>query len=287
MHCGLISDLHLEEYIRLINKYRGQVKKDPDVFKYLFNIPPPTKKLDVLFLAGDICEYRHLTPWEEILAVVSDYADKIVVIPGNHEYYRTSIDKGASYRRLLSSDKVIFLEDEELVVKGVHIYGGTLWTDFADDLTLARMVSMPSSGTYCDNNYKYILRGAAGLPKRKVRYGDVFKIARNTKKSIQSWLERTYGQKRLLLTHYPPLKQSAEHLLSDHPAFYGVEDEFWKIECVNLERDFCGHEDVVLCHGHIHGKGSYQSRVGNLVYSNPRGASIAECECYEILEFEV
>ncbi len=76
-------------------------------------------------LAGDIDRPGEAIAWAAGLAKPAIY------VPGNHEFYGSSI--GATLRdlRALSAGtNVRVLDDDELVVDGVRFLGSTLWTDF-------------------------------------------------------------------------------------------------------------------------------------------------------------
>ena len=92
---------------------------------------------DVLVLAGDIGLYDEGGMWAR------DYARRtgipIVMIAGNHEFYRGRVHQDHTYastlralREAAAEEPLLhFLEDEAVTVAGVTFLGATLWTDFA------------------------------------------------------------------------------------------------------------------------------------------------------------
>ena len=74
-------------------------------------------------LAGDISRPGEAIAWAAGLAKPTLY------VPGNHEFYGSSIDATLRDLRVLSAGtSVCVLDDDELVVDGVRFLGSTLWT---------------------------------------------------------------------------------------------------------------------------------------------------------------
>lgn len=117
MKIRLLSDLHTE--FRLPYKtadfaeYRGE---------------------DVLVLAGDIASGSSNT--QDVINFFLDQGfPKVVYVPGNHEYYGTSIndfdDKMLDFCERTRG--VHFLRPGTVTIDGVLFTGGTLWTNFMDN----------------------------------------------------------------------------------------------------------------------------------------------------------
>ena len=86
----------------------------------------PRTDADVVVLAGDIARPREAVAW------AMEFAQPVLYVAGNHEFYGGSIDGTlAELKRLCEGTHVHLLDDSELVLDGVRFLGTTLWTDFA------------------------------------------------------------------------------------------------------------------------------------------------------------
>ena len=93
----------------------------------------------ILVMAGDI------TMLSQPLHFLHDLADRfnrVIWVPGNHEYYTGDVVYSSEQARdwIRSeglSDKVHFLDDDAVVIDGVAYCGATAWTDFNDSISAA------------------------------------------------------------------------------------------------------------------------------------------------------
>lgn len=97
---------------------------------------------DVIVCAGDLCHAPDLARTAK--EIVDRYGMPMVIVPGNHEYYRGSYPNHA---RSIAIDSVLMAEAAEasrewacplhllndgvVEIDGVRFMGGTLWTDFS------------------------------------------------------------------------------------------------------------------------------------------------------------
>jgi|DEB19_MinimDraft_2_1074335.scaffolds.fasta_scaffold00348_19 predicted phosphodiesterase len=112
MKIRLLSDLHLE-----------------------FGAPPPIGYLneDVLVIAGDF----HSGSVNVIKAMQHFYRQDrpIVYVPGNHEYYGTSIEEfDEAVTEAFSGTNVHFLNPGTVEIKGIEFRGAALWTNFHEKI---------------------------------------------------------------------------------------------------------------------------------------------------------
>lgn len=117
MKIRLLSDLHTE--FRLPYKtadfaeYRGE---------------------DVLVLAGDIASGSTNT-----MDVIKFFLDQgfpnVVYVPGNHEYYGTSVEEfnAKMFEKCAAVPGAYFLNQMNITIDGVLFIGATLWTNFMDN----------------------------------------------------------------------------------------------------------------------------------------------------------
>jgi predicted phosphodiesterase len=99
-----------------------------DLHLTVAGLEPPRTAADVVVLAGDIARPRQAVAW------ASGFEQRVLYVPGNHEFYGGSIDgTTAELRELCAGTNVTLLERDEVVLDGVRFLGTTLWTDFRLD----------------------------------------------------------------------------------------------------------------------------------------------------------
>ena len=108
MRLRVLSDLHLEHF----DEGRGL----------------PEVASDAVILAGDIHREAEGLAW-----AAARFADQpIIYVPGNHEFYGTSMPV---LRHTLAQEAerlgIYLLDNRSLTLNGVRFHGTTLWTDFA------------------------------------------------------------------------------------------------------------------------------------------------------------
>ena len=105
----VLSDLHLEFY----------------------DAPPPldVPDADVCVMAGDLLN-RGVVPSMHYLAEQVAPRMPVVFVPGNHEYYRSSLVEAMHEARKLKLPNVHLLDGSPVVLDGVRFVGATLWTDY-------------------------------------------------------------------------------------------------------------------------------------------------------------
>lgn len=117
MKIRLLSDLHTEFRLpyktHAMSEYRGE---------------------DVLVLAGDIASGSTNT-----MDVIKFFLDqgfpKVVYVPGNHEYYGTTVQdfNEKMFEKCAATPGAFFLNQNNITFDGVLFIGATLWTNFADN----------------------------------------------------------------------------------------------------------------------------------------------------------
>jgi hypothetical protein len=176
MKIRLLSDLHTE--FRLPYKtaqfaeYRGE---------------------DVLVLAGDIASGSTNT-----MDVIKFFLDqgfpKVVYVPGNHEYYGSSIkhfdDKLLDFCE--RTRNAHFLRPGQVEIDGVLFTGGTLWTNFMDN---------PISQSVCGrmiNDFRQI---------KNFRTRDAYDIYYKHLEHIKHSYENRGNRKVVVVTHFLPARE--------------------------------------------------------------------------------
>lgn len=225
MKLRIMSDLHLE-----FHKDNGasfiQDQSDADY--------------DVLVLAGDITTEKNLG---EVLSYWrKSVGDRpIVYVPGNHEYYDSSISKvHSTFDAWLKQDnKLHVLNNSEVTINGIRFVGSTLW--------------FKHSGTF--------ERGDDDLNDFHLIGGFRNWISQQAKDSAE-YLINNVKENDIVITHHLP------HPVSIHSRFAGSYlNKYFLHDVSNVVEN---HKAKLWIHGHSHSSCDYivnQTRVIN----NPFG----------------
>lgn len=109
-----ISDIHLEFY----------TEYHPDILeKYI------KKKGDILLLAGDIDTWTIGWEFSPIWDWFSENFKHTIYVPGNHEYYNSTIKLSLKPIHQQIKDNVTILNNSFVDIDNIRIIGSTLWTN--------------------------------------------------------------------------------------------------------------------------------------------------------------
>lgn len=240
MRIQIASDLHLAFWA-----HRGHSLES------LIDEMRPPKPVDVLVLAGDITE---LTPGafnatQIIFETFARHWKRVLYVPGNHEFYETSIDEGlyqlfeieARLRekgldfRVLHTGRVIEIE-------GQRFLGATMWQPWPSHEEL-RSIKRISDHYHIKDFYKEAAR----------QFSD-----------WKAFLEKELKRGDIVVTHHTPSYQSC--------------GEEWKGSSVNWWFHTPQVEPLIVermprmwIHGHVHGPFDYYLDSDTRVICNPRG----------------
>lgn len=210
---------------------------------------------DVLVIAGDAGV--GLTPIKEIHERYADKVSRILYLPGNHEYYRQSMQKlDASLAETCGELGIILLQPGTVHVEGgTRFLGATLWTDYryGGDLTLNMLNA--ESGLNDHRAIKIDRSPWRFLPKH---------AAERHARDLQWIMENVASPHKgptVVVSHHAPHHNSIapEHVVSNLNACY-VSDI--------LEKKPPGPIDLWI-HGHTHAACDYAVN-GVRVVCNPR-----------------
>lgn len=251
MKIRILSDLHIEFFP--------------------FDIPRlPDDPETILVLAGDIGVVADQKPLESFLQLAATRFKAVVMVFGNHEYYRSVWpDALHALRRWTLPDNFHVLEKNCIEIDDVVFLGATLWSDFENGNPLSMM--------HCQryiNDFRVI--GA----RAKSRLHDPFPDApgfspldaleehRATRQWLATGMARTNaaGKKMVIVTHHgvaPP---------SVNPKFIGSPTNGAFVSDLS-ELLMAGRPRLVI-HGHVHDSVDYT--LGDpghpiRVIANPRG----------------
>jgi len=241
MKIQIASDLHLEYY---------------DVYPGINFFLEPCAP--ILVLAGDICYYKHphfLTFFRE----ASFYFKHVIFVPGNHEYYTSTIIDLSfdGFSRvddeiddiLCNLQNVHILQKSTFTIGNIKFIGTTLWCDIPDTDTRLQDYAVTQ-------NENFVLYNNHLMPHPKLVY--------NTNRDQYNWLKNELNYCKdyytIVVTHYLPSKKCISEEFknaSDNYLFYS-----------RCDRLFQYTNTWVYGHTHI-GKKMYDKHT--IVLANPKG----------------
>lgn len=230
MKIRFMSDLHLEFY------------------PYI----PTNIESDVVILAGDIHSGNEGVKW-----ATQNFATPVLYVPGNHEFYGTSLSEGLqAMRDSAQNTNVQILNNESIIINGVRFIGSTLWTDYrlTGNQPLAEIEAMKTI-----SDFKFIKNSE----NESILPSDIVAQFNESKKYLQNELNTPFDGKTVVITHHGPsdlsiaekYKQKQGHLSASYAS--------------SLDR-LMGDSVNLWIHGHTHESLDYDM-YGTRVMCNPRG----------------
>lgn len=216
--------------------------------------PPPTDA-DLIVLAGDLARPAQAMSWAKALG------RRALYVPGNHEFYGSSLDGAvAELKRLSAGSTVRVLDNEAVVIDGVRFLGSTLWTDFRlfDDRG-EREASIAEGSRFmrdfsrirvCEDDER--LFSPAHCAETFARHAAW----------LAAHLTEPFEGPTVVITHHAPSSGSI------HPRFEGSLLNACFVS--NAEYLMDGSQVGLWVHGHVHDSFDYAVN-GTRVVCNPRG----------------
>lgn len=218
-------------------------------------LPIPRNDADVVILAGDIAGPADAVKW------ASGFDKPVLYVPGNHEFYGSSMaDTVSQLKALCAGTPIQVLDCDEVILQGVRFLGATLWTDF-----LLQGEGQPR--TLAMQEARGFIRDFKRIHRDETR--DSLFTPEDCAALCQAhanWLERRLAEPHagptVVITHHAPSRQSI------HPRFAGSPLNASFVS--DLERLADGQRAQLWIHGHTHDSFDYQVK-GTRVVCNPRG----------------
>jgi predicted phosphodiesterase len=159
--------------IKLISDVHHEFFEDIDLYKN-------NEQADVLVIAGDLA-VGHDACWYALKEFAEEH-EHVVYVPGNHEYYRGQIEVFDDYiSRFSTGSRIHFMNPGMIKIKDVTFFGGTLWTNFRDnvfsqqaaargisDFSLIRNFPTTKASELYGKHIKYIKDAYAAVEGKKV-----------------------------------------------------------------------------------------------------------------------
>jgi Icc-related predicted phosphoesterase len=214
--------------------------------------------VEAVIVAGDTCE-RAVRAFEQLRRIVP-IEIPVVMVLGNHEYYRGFVfDELPHARAQAGRFHIHFLENDTIVLGGVRFVGATLWTDYRifGAANQARVMSACASGM---NDHRRI--GWRKQPWQRFRPQEAALMHQRSRTYLEGVLTTPYSGPTVVVTHH------AVHWDSIDPT---RRNEFLTAAYLcDLSALLEVYQPALHVHGHVHHSSDY--RVGKTrVICNPHG----------------
>lgn len=244
----IASDLHIE-FMTILDKGR-------EVERNVIDHGVGAKFLALLGDIGVVCsadkeigQRTGMKQYRSFLRHQAKHFDKVIVIAGNHEYYRSSVeDVDRRIEEICAEmpDKLVYLNaahpSVELMNGKVRVIGSTLWSEVTDDPKRRQEVHMSL------NDYRRITVNSKSSTKDNLLTPeDTTNFFRRDLEAIQREVAEAgrLGQAAIVLTHHSPIRDfgcsNAEYWDSETQTAFGTH-----------LRDLFGQQLVAWCYGHTH-----------------------------------
>jgi Icc-related predicted phosphoesterase len=217
--------------------------------------------VDLVIVAGDTCE-GVLGAFEHLRRIVPAHIP-IVMVLGNHEYYRRFIpNELALARSQASAFNIHVLENDTVTLGnggGVRLVGATLWTDYQvfGEANQAAVMNACASGM---NDHRLI--GWQKQPWLRFRPQEAALLHHQSRAYIAETLAAPFDGPTVVVSHH------AVHWESVHPRFRS--DPVTGAFASDLSALIETHQPALWVHGHVHNSSDY--RVGKTrILCNPHG----------------
>lgn len=209
-------------------------------------VPPD---VDAVIVAGDTCEGA-----EQAFVRLRDFVPMhvpILMVMGNHEFYRSEFaEELGSARRLAPLFGIHLLEDDSVVLGGARFVGSTLWTDYAlfGNVNAAGAMRAALEGLRDHKRIAWSKR-----PWRRFRPAEALLLHSRSRAFIAEALRSPHAGPTVVITHHAP------HLSSLHPRFANDLLSAAYVSDLSELIETCAPD--LWIHGHVHT--SFDYRVGS------------------------
>lgn len=195
---------------------------------------------DVLVLAGDICNINKMMLAKEFMDKVKEDFERVIYVPGNHEYYGVEYEENRYSKFVQKDDNVVYLNNSVYVYKDVRFICSTMWSGVKNETT-----------NYI-NDY-FVIGGFNQLVENTEH--------RASLRFIEGELVKKWSGKTIVVTHHLPLWECIDEEYIGSP----INDAFASDQSKLFDYDI----DVWI-HGHSHGPKKLVKE-DTLVIRNPLG----------------
>ncbi len=211
-----------------------------------------------MIVAGDTCE-GVLRAFEHLRRIVPMHIP-IIMVMGNHEYYRRFVPSELDLARSHGAAfNIRVVEAETVILSGVRILGATLWTDYAifGEANQAAVMNACAGGM---NDHRLI--GWQEQPWLRFRPQEAALLHHRSRAYITETLAVPFAGPTVVVSHH------AVHWNSVHRRFRA--DPLTGAFVSDLSALIEAHRPALWVHGHVHHSSDYRISDTRIV-CNPHG----------------
>lgn len=219
---------------------------------------PDIPEADVCICAGDICN-KGLTRSISVLGEIVSPHMPVVFVPGNHEFYKSSIVEGLqdAIKHVAGYPNVHLLHRASIRMNGFRFIGATFWSDF--QLFGPSGMAMAKAEASM-NDYKLIKFSKKPYRRFSARQSQMLHLHDAT--FIRTALQEPCDEPTIVVTHHAPSILSLPAEFMDDPVSPAYASRF--------EDHIIKHEPSLWVHGHVHSRSDYFIHRTRVV-CNPHG----------------
>ncbi|HDZ75139.1 MAG TPA: metallophosphoesterase [Aurantimonas coralicida] len=211
---------------------------------------------DVIVIAGDVA--GRLSKMGRSWLEAQNRGIPIVVVAGNHDYWRGTIDREIQRFRDRSLVDFIHLLDGEMVtIAGTRFVGATLWTDYA--IWQGDVEAGQAAAGRDMNDFRYI---RIADYERRLQPWMLAEIHRRHLAAIEMTLATPFDGPTVVVTHHAPSPRSLRNGVVKEPG-----DAAYASDLEDLILDY---QPELWIHGHVHTRHDYAIGATRVI-CNPRG----------------
>jgi Icc-related predicted phosphoesterase len=222
----ILSDLHLE-FATLMHESEG----------------------GILILAGDITVKGKHFFW---IKEAAKYFNHVIYINGNHEFYRSYLDKEITRATAeFMGTNVHFLDNSSITIDGITFHGSTLWTDMNKRNPISMQIINDGM-----NDFR-LIRSEGGTRRFTPAY------AATLHDEAMYFLRNNVQPGDVVITHHAPsFLSTAEEFKGEYHLNAGYASD--------LSEFILDYKPSLWVHGHMHNTSDYM--IGDTrIVANPRG----------------
>lgn len=215
----------------------------------------PDTDADVIILAGDIARPAAAVAWAR------QFFKPVLYVPGNHEFYGSSLAATPEVlKQLCEGSNIQVLDNDAVMIDGVRFLGSTLWTDFQlfgegpqrdAAITKAQSFMRDFSRIHMNEASDALFTPAASAQQFT-----------HDARWLEDQLAEPFAGKTVVITHHAPSRNSIHPRFADSPINACFVSD--------AEHLMDGTRAVLWIHGHTHDSFDYVLN-GTRVVCNPRG----------------
>ena len=201
-------------------------------------------RVDLLVLAGDIGRLRstrNVSPLSYAQQAAAFLGCRVILVPGNHEYYRGSFDGDRAALLAAEIPGVTVLDRGEARIGALRVLGATLWTDYAVTGDPAAAMAAAAGEIYDHRLIRRHRDGAGFAP------ADALAEHQLSRSWLAAKLATPHAGPTLVVTHHVP------HPAACHPV-HGLNElaPAFCSDCTELIAAAASAGTVAWIYGHHH-----------------------------------